>query len=166
MRCRTTRATRPLVRRDGHLVETDWQSALELVASRLKETVSKHGADQVAAVATPNSTVEELFLLRKLMAGLGVEQVETRLRQSDFRLKTEGATWLGQSIAELAQMIAEVTGFEGRIEFDRSRPDGTPRKLMDVSRLNGLGWKARVSLRDGLKLAYDDFCSSEQVASR
>ncbi len=99
----STRAAKPLVRKDGHLVETDWQSALELVASRLKEIVSEHGRDSVAAVATPNSTVEELFLLRKLMAGLGVEQVETRLRQSDFRLKTEGATWLGQSIDELAQ---------------------------------------------------------------
>ena len=70
------------------------------------------------------------------------------------------------TIAELAQMVAEITGFQGRIEFDRSRPDGTPRKLMDVSRLNSLGWKAKVSLRDGLKLAYDDFRTSEQVASR
>ncbi len=70
------------------------------------------------------------------------------------------------TIAELATMIAEVTGFKGRIEFDTSKPDGTPRKLMDVSRLNSLGWKARVSLRDGLKLAYADFCSSAQVASR
>lgn len=70
------------------------------------------------------------------------------------------------TIAELAQMVAEVTGFQGRIEFDRSRPDGTPRKLMDVGRLNGLGWKAKVSLRDGLKLAYDDFRHNENVASR
>ncbi len=97
-----SRATRPLIRKDGQLVETDWQSALELVAGRLKEIVAAHGAGSVAAVATPNSTVEELFMLRKLMAGLGVEQVETRLRASDFSLKTAGATWLGQSIAELA----------------------------------------------------------------
>ena len=70
------------------------------------------------------------------------------------------------TIAELARLIAEVTGYTGRIEFDTSKPDGTPRKLMDVSRLNSLGWKARVSLRDGLKLAYDDFRNSGQVASR
>lgn len=70
------------------------------------------------------------------------------------------------TIAELARMVADVTGFKGQIEFDHSRPDGTPRKLMDVSRLNGLGWKARISLRDGLKLAYDDFCNSATVASR
>ena len=97
------RATKPLIRKNGHLVETDWQSALELVAKKLKDSVVTHGPDCVAAVATPNSTVEEIFLLRKLMAGIGVEQVETRLRASDFRLKTQGATWLGQSIADLDQ---------------------------------------------------------------
>ncbi|MBS1155421.1 MAG: dehydrogenase [Proteobacteria bacterium] len=101
-----TRATKPLIRKDGHLVETDWQTALELVASKLKDIVAAHGAQNVAAVATPNSTVEELFLLRKLMAGLGIKQVETRLRAADFRLKTQGAAWLGQSIAELAQSEA------------------------------------------------------------
>lgn len=70
------------------------------------------------------------------------------------------------TIAELAQLIAEVTGYQGRIVFDTSKPDGTPRKLMDVSRLNSLGWKARIGLREGLKLAYDDFRTSSQVASR
>ena len=70
------------------------------------------------------------------------------------------------TIAELARLIAEVTDYRGRIEFDPSKPDGTPRKLMDVSRLNGLGWKAKISLRDGLKLAYEDFRNSTQVACR
>jgi GDP-L-fucose synthase len=58
------------------------------------------------------------------------------------------------SIAELAQLVAEVTGFHGSIEFDRSKPDGTPRKLLDVSRLQSLGWSAAISLTDGLKDAY------------
>lgn len=98
-----SRATKPMIRKDGKLVETDWQTALELVASQLKTLISNHGRDSVAAVASANSTVEELFMLRKFMAGIGVEQVETRLRQSDFHLKTQGATWLGQSISELAQ---------------------------------------------------------------
>lgn len=98
-----SRAIKPLIRKDGHLVETDWQTALERVAGKLKDIIAAHGASNVAAVASPNSTVEELFMLRKLMAGLGIEQVETRLRQNDFRLKTQGATWLGQSITELAQ---------------------------------------------------------------
>jgi GDP-L-fucose synthase len=60
-------------------------------------------------------------------------------------------------IGELARMIAEVVGFAGRIVFDASRPDGTPRKLVDVSRLSALGWRARVALPDGLALAYADF---------
>lgn len=58
------------------------------------------------------------------------------------------------SIAELAQMIAEVTGFEGKIVFDTSRPDGPPRKLLDVSRLNALGWRAQTPLRQGLEQTY------------
>ncbi|WP_210530510.1 GDP-L-fucose synthase [Rubellimicrobium arenae] len=55
------------------------------------------------------------------------------------------------SIAELAQMVAEVTGYQGRIAFDPTRPDGTPRKLMDVSRLAAMGWRARTGLRQGLE---------------
>ena len=58
------------------------------------------------------------------------------------------------TIAELAQLVAEVTGFDGSIEFDRSKPDGTPRKLLDVSRLQSLGWSAAISLPEGLKDAY------------
>jgi GDP-L-fucose synthase len=48
-------------------------------------------------------------------------------------------------------------GFEGQLEFDSSKPDGTPRKLMDVSKLNRLGWKAKTDLKDGIRLAYQDF---------
>lgn len=64
------------------------------------------------------------------------------------------------SIAELASMIGAVTGFQGDIEFDSSKPDGTPRKLMDSSRLNDLGWRSQTSLVDGLQKAYADFLSS------
>lgn len=55
------------------------------------------------------------------------------------------------SIAELAQTLARVTGFSGRLVFDASQPDGTPRKLLDVQRLAGLGWRARIGLEDGLR---------------
>jgi GDP-L-fucose synthase len=61
------------------------------------------------------------------------------------------------TIRDLAGLIAEVIGFTGRVEYDPSKPDGTPRKLMDVSRLRSLGWMPRVGLRDGLVLAYRDF---------
>ena len=59
------------------------------------------------------------------------------------------------TILEVAQMIKEIVGFEGQLEFDATKPDGTPRKLLDVSRINSLGWKAKVPLREGMKKAID-----------
>jgi GDP-L-fucose synthase len=63
------------------------------------------------------------------------------------------------SIAEAAQTIAQVVGYTGAVTFDTSKPDGTPRKWMDSSRLNSLGWQAEVPLLQGLTLAYQDFLS-------
>jgi GDP-L-fucose synthase len=65
------------------------------------------------------------------------------------------------SIAELAAMLADVTGFAGRIVFDTSKPDGTPRKLLDVSRLTAMGWQARTGLRAGISDTYQWFCRNE-----
>jgi GDP-L-fucose synthase len=64
------------------------------------------------------------------------------------------------SILELARLVAKTVGYEGRIEKDPSKPDGTPRKLMDVGRLRALGWRPAVGLEEGLALAYRDFLSS------
>jgi GDP-L-fucose synthase len=61
------------------------------------------------------------------------------------------------TIRELAELVAQIVGFEGRLTFDASKPDGTPRKLLDLSRLKELGWEPRVTLQEGLKLAYRDF---------
>ncbi len=61
------------------------------------------------------------------------------------------------TIANLAKTISKVVGFEGQIEFDSTKPDGTPRKLMDSTRLNNLGWQAKVNLENGLISAYQDF---------
>ena len=61
------------------------------------------------------------------------------------------------TIAELARTVGQVVGYQGEIDFDATKPDGAPRKLMDSSRLNALGWQAQVSLQDGLALAYQDF---------
>ena len=61
------------------------------------------------------------------------------------------------TIREMAETMKEVVGFEGALEFDASKPDGTPRKLMDVSRLEKLGWKSQTSLQDGLKMTYQWF---------
>lgn len=61
------------------------------------------------------------------------------------------------TIADLARLVGEVVGYRGRIGFDASKPDGTPRKLLDVSKLKDLGWQAKTPLRDGLQIAYDAF---------
>lgn len=66
------------------------------------------------------------------------------------------------SIKDLALMIKEVVGYEGQLEFDSSKPDGTPRKLMDVSKLKGLGWEAKTNLKEGISLAYEDFKQKNQ----
>jgi GDP-L-fucose synthase len=61
------------------------------------------------------------------------------------------------TIKELALAVGQTVGYQGQITFDTSKPDGTPRKLMDSSRLQKMGWQAKVSLKDGLKIAYEDF---------
>jgi GDP-L-fucose synthase len=66
------------------------------------------------------------------------------------------------TIADFARMVAGVVGYAGTISFDPSRPDGTPRKLLDVSRLASLGWRAKTSLEDGIRLAYQAYLSESQ----
>ena len=65
------------------------------------------------------------------------------------------------SIKDFAEMIAEVVGFEGRFNYDTSKPDGTPRKLVDVTRLTGLGWTSQISLREGVERTYAWFLENE-----
>ncbi|MCM5681339.1 GDP-L-fucose synthase [Schlegelella sp. S2-27] len=68
------------------------------------------------------------------------------------------------TIRELAQTVMRVVGFEGEIVFDSSKPDGTPRKLLDVSRLRSLGWRAGTTLEDGIRLSWADFCQRRSEA--
>jgi GDP-L-fucose synthase len=67
------------------------------------------------------------------------------------------------SILELAEMVKDVVGYEGNIVFDSSKPDGTPRKLLNTSRMQALGWVPSISLIDGLKSTYDWFQQSESI---
>ncbi len=67
------------------------------------------------------------------------------------------------TIRELSELIAEVVGFKHRILFDHSKPDGTPRKLLDISRLRAMGWTPRVCLREGLAVAYENFLENNQL---
>ena len=70
------------------------------------------------------------------------------------------------SIAGLAKLVGRAVGYQGKITFDPSKPDGTPRKLLDVSKLTGLGWTYKTELEEGIALAYDDFLHSEVRAER
>ncbi|MGZ4984257.1 MAG: GDP-L-fucose synthase family protein, partial [Chthoniobacterales bacterium] len=67
------------------------------------------------------------------------------------------------TIRELAEMICAVVGFDGTLVFDPSQPDGTPRKLLDVSKINALGWRAKISLRDGIAQTYEWFLEKERA---
>jgi GDP-L-fucose synthase len=69
------------------------------------------------------------------------------------------------AIAEFARLVAAAVGYTGSISYDASRPDGTPQKLLDVSRLTKLGWRARTSLQDGLRLAYQSYLNEQKQAA-
>ncbi len=70
------------------------------------------------------------------------------------------------SIKELTELTAKVIGYEGQIAWDTTKPDGTPRKLLDVSKLKSLGWEYKVELEDGIRMAYEDFLSNPMRAER
>ncbi|MBI3903457.1 MAG: NADH-quinone oxidoreductase subunit NuoG [Nitrosomonadales bacterium] len=125
------RLTRPMLKQDGKWQEVEWQTALEFVANGLRQIKDGAGAEQIGALATPHSTLEELYLLQKLLRGIGSHNVDFRLRQSDFSAdgkqagthphpnlppEGEGATvssdggeprqflpWLGMSVADLGK---------------------------------------------------------------
>lgn len=95
-----------MVKQNGNWMEVSWQVALEYVASGLKQICAVHGADSIGALATPHQTLEELYLLQKLMRGLGTGNVDTRLAQADFSADQQyaGAPWLGMAIADINQL--------------------------------------------------------------
>ncbi|NIF88533.1 NADH-quinone oxidoreductase subunit NuoG [Burkholderia sp. Cy-637] len=98
------RLTKPMLKQGGEWIETDWQTALEYVAKGLKGIAADHGANALAALASPHSTVEELFLVKQLAHELKVPNVDFRLRQTDFSAPMSGAPWLGMPIAELTNV--------------------------------------------------------------
>jgi NADH-quinone oxidoreductase subunit G len=97
------RLTKPMIRKDGQWQETDWQTALEFAANGLRHIANGAGASQIGALATGNATLEELHLLQKLMRGLGSDNIDFRLRQSDFSAdgQMQGAPWLGMAVADI-----------------------------------------------------------------
>ncbi len=97
------RLTAPMLKQDGAWHEVDWQTALAYAAHALGSVKKVGGGEAIGALASPHSTVEELFLLSRLMRGLGSGNVDFRLRQSDFSLDSaaSGVPWLGMKVAEL-----------------------------------------------------------------
>ena len=97
------RVTTPMVKQGGQWLETDWQSALDYVAHSLKTIASESGSESIGALAHPISSTEELHLLQKLVRGLGSNQIETRLRQTDIKAAAS-APWLGMPISKVSEL--------------------------------------------------------------
>lgn len=93
------------------------------------------------------------------------QRFDSLLKESEAPLVNIG-TGEDLTIRELAEMVARVTGFEGSLEFDSSKPDGTPRKLLDVSRLHGLGWRHAIELEGGVRQTYESVKQRFQRESR
>jgi len=98
------RLVRPMVRRDGRWHEVEWPEALEFAAQGLKRVVAARGPDGVGLLASPHSTLEELFLAGRFVRGLGGDNVDFRLRRTDFSLdaRRKGVPWLGMPVAEVS----------------------------------------------------------------
>ena len=99
----TDRLTEPMIKQDGVWKNVDWQTALEFICNRLTEIREQHGAAEIGALASPQSTLEELFLLQKLLRDLGSDNIDFRLRQSDFSADRHlaGIPWLGMKITDV-----------------------------------------------------------------
>ncbi|MGA0557160.1 GDP-L-fucose synthase [Larkinella sp. VNQ87] len=81
----------------------------------------------------------------------------------DEELFVNIGTGVDETIRELVDQVQKVVGYEGEVRWNTEKPDGTPRKLMDVSRLHAMGWQHRISLKDGLELTYQDFLANEEL---
>ena len=97
------RLTRPMLKQGGQWREVEWADAIDYVVHALTQVKAGHGAASIGALASPNATLEELFLLGRLMRGLGSDNIDHRLRQSDFSADAarSGARWLGMPVAQI-----------------------------------------------------------------
>ncbi|WP_028600807.1 NADH-quinone oxidoreductase subunit NuoG [Ottowia thiooxydans] len=97
------RLTTPMLKQGGEWKEVDWQTALEYVATGLNNIKAEHGANSIGALFSPHSTLEELYLGGALLRGLGSENIDHRLRHTEFA-PSEGVRWLGTSVASLSNL--------------------------------------------------------------
>ncbi len=96
----------PMIRQHDNWVPCDWDTALQAIATGIGEVVTAHGADQLGALVSPNATVEEMYLLQRVLRGLGSHNIDHRLRQVDFSGSDQAPVfpWLGQSIEDLERL--------------------------------------------------------------
>jgi GDP-L-fucose synthase len=132
-----------------------------VVAALIRRFHEAKAAGLPNVVVWGTGTPRREFLYVDDMADACVHLMKT---YSDLELINIG-TGEDISIAEFARVVAGVVGYVGTISFDPSRPDGTPRKLLDVSRLDNLGWRATTSLEDGIRLAYQAYLSETRQAA-
>jgi GDP-L-fucose synthase len=132
-----------------------------VVAALIRRFHEAKAAGAANVVVWGTGTPRREFLYVDDMADACVHLMKT---YSDQELVNIG-TGEDITIAEFAHLVAAAVGYTGDIGFDASKPDGTPRKLLDVGRLAGLGWHARTSLQDGIKLAYQAFLNETKQAA-
>lgn len=97
------RLTKPMLKQGGQWQEVDWQTALEYVANGLNDIKAEFGADKIGALVSPHSTLEELYLAAQLVRGLGSENIDYRLRHTEFD-QPEGIRWLGTTVESLSSL--------------------------------------------------------------
>jgi len=97
------RLTRPMLKQGGQWQEVDWQTALEYVGNGLRDVIADHGPESVGALVSPHSTLEEIYLAKQLVHGLGSDNIDHRLRAAEFETGA-GVRWLGTSIASLSTL--------------------------------------------------------------
>ncbi|MGB6101340.1 MAG: NADH-quinone oxidoreductase subunit NuoG [Comamonas sp.] len=97
------RLTKPMLKQGGQWQEVDWQTALEYVGNGLRDVIADHGPESVGALVSPHSTLEELYLAKQLVNGLGSDNIDHRLRAAEFEAGA-GVRWLGTSIASLSTL--------------------------------------------------------------
>ena len=129
-------------------------------------TAARDGLDEVTIWGTGTPRREFLHVDDMAAASLFVLDLDrdrydaqTKPMQSHINV----GTGIDIRIADLAGMMADVTGFSGRITFDSTKPDGAPRKLLDVGRLTDMGWHAKVALKDGIAQTYEWFLNHDQT---
>ena len=100
------RLTRPMVKQGGEWKEVDWNVALDYAAHALRDVARNHGGGAIGGLVSPHATLEEMYLAQKLLRGLGSENIDFRLRHSDFSAdgKRHGTPWLGMKIADLGRL--------------------------------------------------------------